>query len=222
MMRLIVSVASSVWSVENTRCPVSAASRPVSIVSKSRISPTRMTSGSCRRALRSAYANERVSTVTSRWLMIDWLSRCRNSIGSSTVITCAQRVRLMWSTMAASVVLLPLPVVPRDEHEAALFAGDLLEDRRQAEIVDRLDLHRDDAEHEADGAALLEDVHAEAPQAGHAVREVHFLRVLELLAVDVRHDRGAHGDDVLVVRAVSLRTPGRARRAAASSGSCRP
>jgi len=46
MMRLIVSVASSVWSVENTRWPVSAASSAVWIVSWSRISPTRMTSGS--------------------------------------------------------------------------------------------------------------------------------------------------------------------------------
>ena len=42
-------------------------------VSKSRISPTRMTSGSWRRALRSACANERVSTATSRWLTIDLL-----------------------------------------------------------------------------------------------------------------------------------------------------
>ena len=36
---------------------------PVSMVSKSRISPTRITSGSCRRALRSACANDRVSTA---------------------------------------------------------------------------------------------------------------------------------------------------------------
>ena len=54
MMRLIVSVASSVCSVENTRWPVSAACIAVSIVSMSRISPTRMTSGSWRSALRSA------------------------------------------------------------------------------------------------------------------------------------------------------------------------
>ena len=50
----LTDVAWSVCSVENTRCPVSAASRAVSMVSKSRISPTRMTSGSCRSALRSA------------------------------------------------------------------------------------------------------------------------------------------------------------------------
>src|SRR6185503_11775730 len=58
MMRLIVSVASIVCSVENTRCPVSAACSAVSIVSMSRISPTRMTSGSWRSALRSAAAND--------------------------------------------------------------------------------------------------------------------------------------------------------------------
>ena len=62
MMRLMVSVASSVCSVENTRWPVSAASSAVSTVSKSRISPTRMTSGSWRSALRSACENDCVST----------------------------------------------------------------------------------------------------------------------------------------------------------------
>ena len=71
-----------------------------------------MTSGSWRSALRSAYENDWVSTATSRWLMIDRLSRWRNSIGSSIVMTCTQRVALMWSTIAASVVLLPDPVVP--------------------------------------------------------------------------------------------------------------
>src|SRR3712207_7949691 len=43
---VMVSVASSVCRVERTRCPVSAAVRAVSMVSKSRISPTRITSGS--------------------------------------------------------------------------------------------------------------------------------------------------------------------------------
>ena len=71
MTRLMVSVASRVWSVENTRWPVSAACRAVSIVSMSRISPTRMTSGSWRSALRRAWANERVSLPISRWLRID-------------------------------------------------------------------------------------------------------------------------------------------------------
>ena len=49
---------------------------------------------------------------TSRWLMIDCLSSCRNSIGSSTVTMWRRRVELMWSIIAASVVDLPEPVVP--------------------------------------------------------------------------------------------------------------
>ena len=46
MIRLMVSVAFKVWSVESTRWPVSAACRATSMVSASRISPTRMMSGS--------------------------------------------------------------------------------------------------------------------------------------------------------------------------------
>src|SRR5881396_1752382 len=53
MIRLTVSPAFSVWRVEKTRWPVSAAWSATDIVSGSRISPTRMTSGSSRRAARS-------------------------------------------------------------------------------------------------------------------------------------------------------------------------
>ena len=52
-MRLTACTASLVCSVENTRCPVSAAVSTVAIVSGSRISPTRITSGDWRRMLRS-------------------------------------------------------------------------------------------------------------------------------------------------------------------------
>ena len=76
------SVASRVCRVENTRWPVSAASRAVSMVSKSRISPTRMTSGSWRRIDRSALANVSPAFgLTCTWLMpANWYS-----MGSSTV-----------------------------------------------------------------------------------------------------------------------------------------
>ena len=50
MMRSIVCGASCVWSVAKTRWPVSAAVSAVPIVSMSRISPTRITSGSWRSA----------------------------------------------------------------------------------------------------------------------------------------------------------------------------
>jgi hypothetical protein len=59
MRRLMVDGASFVCSVERTRWPVSAALTAISAVSKSRISPTRMMFGSCRRKDRSAAAKLR-------------------------------------------------------------------------------------------------------------------------------------------------------------------
>ncbi len=85
MMRLIASAASAVCSVEKTRWPVSAAESAVATVSSSRISPMRITSGSWRRTRRSARSKDPVSVPISRWLMIERLSVCRNSIGSSIV-----------------------------------------------------------------------------------------------------------------------------------------
>ncbi len=111
-MRMMVSFASRVCSVESTRWPVSAAVSAMSMVSLSRISPTRITSGSCLRAALRAEAKELVSEPTSRWLIMDFRSLCRNSMGSSMVITWQLRLVLMWFTMAASVVDLPEPVVP--------------------------------------------------------------------------------------------------------------
>ena len=54
MIRSMVLAAPGVCSVENTRCPVSAAVIAIEIVSKSRISPSRITSGLCRRDARRA------------------------------------------------------------------------------------------------------------------------------------------------------------------------
>ena len=88
MMRLTDSDASTVWMVESTRWPVSAAERAVRTVSSSRISPMRITSGSCRSTRRRARAKEIVSSPTSRWLMMQRLSRWRNSAGSSMVTMC--------------------------------------------------------------------------------------------------------------------------------------
>ena len=59
-----------------------------------------------------AREKDSVSSPTSRWLMTERLSRCRYSIGSSIVTMCLERVWLMWSTIAASVVDLPEPVTP--------------------------------------------------------------------------------------------------------------
>ena len=48
----------------------------------------------------------------------------------------------------------------------------VLQYRRQVEFSNVRDAHRDDAQDDADVAALLEDVAAEAAEAGHAVGEV--------------------------------------------------
>ncbi len=112
MIRLIVWVASVVCRVEKTRWPVSAALSAVSSVSMSRISPIRMTSGSCRSTCRSAEPNDRVSLPTSRWEMFDITSRWRNSIGSSIVMTFTRRFWFTWLIIAASAVDLPEPVIP--------------------------------------------------------------------------------------------------------------
>ena len=69
-MRLIVFVASSVCSVLNTRCPVSAADNAICALSEFRIPPIRMMPGSCRNTRLSARVYETVSVPTSRWLMM--------------------------------------------------------------------------------------------------------------------------------------------------------
>ena len=112
MTRSIVLAAELVWSVPNTKWPVSAAVRAKRMVSKSRISPTRITSGSSRSADFKAFAKLRVFLPSSRWLIKDFWEVCTNSMGSSTVKMCAGSLALMKSTMAARVVDLPEPVGP--------------------------------------------------------------------------------------------------------------
>ena len=80
--------------------------------SGSRSSPTRITSGSSRSALRSPRAKLGVLRATSRWVTSDFTFACRNSIGSSMVRMCLWKLRLMWSTIEASVLDLPVPGGP--------------------------------------------------------------------------------------------------------------
>ena len=124
---------------------------------------------------------------------------------------CAVRVALMWSIIAASVVHLPLPVVPvtstRPRSSAAIFFS--TGGRPSSSMSGS---HRDDAEDHADGAALLEDVAAEAAEPGHAVGQVDFVVVLELLAVSGGHHGRRHGDHVSWSSRLS--SEGRRQRAA--------
>ena len=57
--RAMAPAASFVCNVVNTKCPVNAASIAVFAVSKSRVSPTNKTSGSCRKNARKILAKVR-------------------------------------------------------------------------------------------------------------------------------------------------------------------
>ncbi len=109
---------SRVWSallecrVARHRWPVSAKVIAASMVVASRISPIRITSGASRIAFFSALWKAWVSKPTSRWLTIDFLCQCRNSIGSSMVRIWPAWVSLRWPIIAASAVDLPEPVEP--------------------------------------------------------------------------------------------------------------
>ena len=72
-MRSMVLAAELVCSVPNTKWPVSAPDSARRMVSRSRISPTRITSGSSRKAERKASLKPSVSRCTSRWLIRHFL-----------------------------------------------------------------------------------------------------------------------------------------------------
>ena len=110
--RLTVVTTSGVGSVEITRWPVSTAFIAVSMVRASRTSPITTTSGSWRSAARSPRLTSSVSTPISRWVTEELMSRCRNSIGFSSVTTCLRWVWLMWFTSAAIVEVFPEPDAP--------------------------------------------------------------------------------------------------------------
>src|SRR2546429_8882726 len=81
--RGMVEGQSLVWRVVRTRWPVRAARMPIWAVSRSRVSPTRMTSGSWRRKERRAAA--KVRPISS--LIWTWLTPLRlYSTGSSAVM----------------------------------------------------------------------------------------------------------------------------------------
>ena len=107
-MRVMVVAAVLVCSVLSTRWPVSALSTAMSAVSRSRISPTMITSGSWRRKLRSAVAKVKPA---GRFTCICCTSAMWYSTGSSMVrmLTCRCRIS---SSIAYSVVDLPQPVGP--------------------------------------------------------------------------------------------------------------
>ena len=91
-MRVIDEAASLVCMVEKTRWPVSAAWDAYCAVSPSRISPTIMMSGSCRKMWRSAAAK----VMPILLLIAVWLnSSYTSSIGSSMVVMFCSRLAMV-------------------------------------------------------------------------------------------------------------------------------
>ena len=76
-----------------------------------------------------------------------------------------------------------------DEDEAALVIGELADDGRQPERLERRDVALHAAQHETDRAALAHDVHTETAEARHRVGEVGLGAPDELLGALLRHDR---------------------------------
>ena len=215
MMRSIVLGALCVWSVAKTRWPVSAAVSAVAIVSRSRISPRRITSGSWRSAPRSASAKPIASWPTSRWLTMQRLWWWRNSIGSSIVMMWSVRVRLISSISEASVVDLPEPVGPVTSTRPRGFVVNSWSDAGQPELLERLDVGRDRAEGRREALALVVGVDAEAGEPANAVGEVELAVDLEVLLLLGRRDPV---DELADEVRVELREVVRAARCARAGG----
>ena len=178
------------WSVANTRWPVSAAVSAVEIVSRSRISPTRITSGSWRSAARSASAKLVASDPISRWLtmhclvLVEELDRIldRQDVlvagGLIYVDQRRERRRLARAGRAG------------DEHEAARLVGEVGSTTvGRPSFSSGAHLERDHAERRAERRALEEGVDAEAAATRDLVGEVDLPVVLELLALRLGEDR---------------------------------
>ena len=88
----------------------------------------------------------------------------------------------MWSSIAASVVVLPEPVAPVTRTSPRCSSARRVTPGGQPELGEDRDLARDDAERERDGAALAEAVDAEARQRRMRERDVEVARLLERLA----------------------------------------
>ena len=184
-MRLMVWAAEFVCRVAKVRWPVSAMRRADSIVSRSRISPISTTSGSSRRAARSAFVKEWVSAWTSRWFTTHFLCWWRYSIGSSIVIMCSWRSLLILSSMAARVVDLPEPVGPVTSTRPRGLSQIVAITGGRPELLEVADLVGNGAVDRGHRAALHEHVGAEAREALDAEAEVELEVLLEAVLLGV-------------------------------------
>ena len=108
------------------------------------------------------------------------------------VMMCSARVELMRSTMAARVVDLPEPVTPVTSTMLRGMSQICSTTFGRKKFVEGANLGRNDAEHQADVAALLEYVHTEATEAGDAVGHIDFRGLFEFLFLARRHHAKSH------------------------------
>ena len=181
-MRSTVCAALFVCRVAKTRWPVSAAVTASAIVSRSRISPTRITSGSSRsdgaqRVLESLGVHAQLALVDDAAAC----AMCRYSIGSSIVMMCSLRSWLIWLIIAASVVDLPEPVGPVTRTRPRGFRVSSPASRGRLQLLDRRDARRDHAESGGDASPLsLKTLTRNRRDLGERVGEVQ-LQVLSNL-----------------------------------------
>src|SRR5262245_19973867 len=83
------------------------------------------------------------------------------------------------------------------KYQSAPLIGGLLNDRRQAELFYGPDGCGNYAKHDADRAALLEDIAAEAAESRYSISDVYLGVFAESLLLPVVHDRECHSDGIL-------------------------
>ena len=156
-------------------------SGPSRTVARSRISPTRITSGSWRRTRRRASreglgVGAHLALVDDRALVaVEHLDRVLDRS------RCARATRrLMRSIIAARVVLLPEPVAPVTRTMPRSSSASRPTTVGQAQVLERRHGGRHGPHDHADRAALAEGVHAEAPDARARVGEVDLAGGIEL------------------------------------------
>ncbi len=83
-----------------------------------------------------------------------------------------------------------------DQHQAARHVANLFHNFGQIKFVERANFGRNDAQHQANVAALLKHVYTEASQAGDAVGHIDFRALFEFLFLAGRHHAESHGQHV--------------------------
>jgi hypothetical protein len=80
----------------------------------------------------------------------------------------------------------------RDEDQATTFLGNRIDYAWQTKLRGCLRVIGNDAEHDADSAALLKNVCPEATQPGDAITDIDFRNLFEALLLPVGHHRESH------------------------------